>query len=163
MYFVWWFIAIVVMAIGLLGTVLPVVPGAAIIFAAAVGHRIAVGPADGMSWWGIAILAGLTALSFGLDFAASYVGAKYFGATRWGVIGAALGVMVGIFTGFVTLLVAPISGAILGELIGGQRMVKAGKAGWGTFLGNLAGLIGKLAIGLAMVVLFLLNARSPAA
>lgn len=160
---VWWFIAIVVMAIGLIGTVLPAVPGAAIIFAAAVGHRLVVGPVDGMSWWGIAILAGLTLLSFGLDFAASYVGAKYFGATRWGATGAALGVIVGIFTGFITLLIAPIVGAIVGELIGGQRMVKAGKAGWGTLLGNLAGMIGKLAIGLAMVVLFLLNARSPGA
>ena len=161
MHVLWWFVAIVVMAIGLIGTVLPVLPGAAIILAAAVGHRLVVGPDYGMSWWAIAILVALTALSFALDFAASYLGAKYFGATRWGAVGALVGFIVGIFTGFVTLLVAPIVGAITGELIAGQRLIKAGKAGWGTLLGNLAGMTGKLLLGLAMVILFLVNARSP--
>ena len=77
------------------------------------------------------------------------------------MIGAVIGGIVGIFTGFVTLLVAPIIGAIVGELIGGKQMVDAGKAGWGTLLGNLAGMVGKLAIGLAMIVLFLMNAHAP--
>jgi uncharacterized protein len=158
---VWWLLAIVVMAIGLIGTVLPVVPGTTLILAAAVGHRLLVGAESGMSWWAIAILVALTLLSYALAFLSNYVGAKYFGATRWGMAGAAIGVVVCIFTGFVTLLVAPIVGAIIGELIAGKRLINAGKAGWGALLGNLAGMIGQLAIGLAMVILFLMNARSP--
>ncbi len=161
MHHIWWLLAIVVMAVGLIGSVLPVVPGSTIILLAAVGHRFLVGPEFGMSWWALALLLGLTIASYLLDFAASYVGAKYFGATRWGVIGALLGIVVGIFTGFVTLLVAPLLGAIAGELIGGARLVSAGRAGWGALLGNLGGMIGKLAISLAMVALFLMNARSP--
>jgi uncharacterized protein len=158
---IWWFAAVVVMAIGLLGTVLPVVPGTTIILAAAVVHRLVVGAEKGMSWWMIGVLVLLTTITYAIDFAATYVGAKYFGATRWGVIGAVIGGIVGIFTGFVTLLVAPIIGAIAGEMIAGKKMIDAGKAGWGTLLGNLAGMISKLAIGLAMIVLFLMNADAP--
>ena len=157
----WWFAAIVAMAIGLIGTVLPVIPGTTIILAAAVVHRCGVGAENGMSWWGIAGLVLLTLLSYALDFASSYFGAKYFGATRWGVAGAVIGGIIGIFTGFVTLLVLPIAGAILGELIAGKRMISAGKAGWGTLLGTLAGMIGKLGLGLAMVIWWLMAVRSP--
>lgn len=157
----WWFIAIVIMAVGLIGTVLPIVPGTSIILGAALLHRIMVGAEKGMSWWGLGLLVVLTLASYGVEFLSGYVGAKRFGATRWGVAGAVVGGIVGIFTGFVTLLVAPIIGAIVGELIGGKRMVEAGKAGWGTLLGNVAGMVAKLAIALAMVVLFLMNAHSP--
>ncbi|MFN2475104.1 MAG: DUF456 domain-containing protein [Chthoniobacterales bacterium] len=154
----WWFTAIVIMAVGLIGTVVPVVPGTTIILGGAILHRVMVGPEKGMDWFGVSGLVLLALLSYALDFASGYFGAKYFGASRWGVAGAVIGGIVGIFTGFVTLLVLPIVGAIAGELIGGKRLISAGKAGWGTLLGNLAGMIGKLAIGLAMVVWFLLSA-----
>ena len=158
---IWWLTALAVMAIGLVGTVLPVVPGAAIILVAALVHRLMVGPEKGMAWWGIAGLVLLAAVSYGIEFASGYFGAKYFGATRWGVIGAVIGGIVGIFTGFVTLLVAPIIGAIAGEMIAGKKLVAAGKAGWGTLLGNLAGMVAKLAIALAMICWWLLAVPSP--
>lgn len=157
----WWLAAIVVMAIGLIGTVLPVLPGTTIILAAAIVHRLFLGAEEGMSWWGLSGLVGLALLSYGLEFASSYFGAKYFGATRWGVAGAVIGGIIGIFTGFATLLVLPIVGAILGELIAGKRLIKAGKAGWGTLLGSLAGMVGKLAIGLVMVSWWLISVPAP--
>ncbi len=149
------------MALGLLGTVLPVIPGTAIILGAAVIHRVMVGAELGASWWCIGGLVVLTLLSYALDLASGYFGAKYFGATKWGVIGATIGVVVGLFTGFVTLLFAPVIGAVIGEIIAGKRLVTAGKAGWGTLLGNLAGMIGKLVLGLAMVTWWLLSVRAP--
>ena len=103
----------------------------------------------------------LTLISYALDLASSYFGAKYFGATKWGVIGAIIGVLVGLFTGFVTLLFAPVLGAIIGEMMAGKRLVSAGKAGWGTLLGNLAGMIGKMVLGFGMVVWWLLAVHSP--
>lgn len=157
----WWFVAIVIMAVGLVGTVLPVIPGTTIILGAAILHRVMVGPENGMGWVGLGGLVLLALASYALEFASGYFGAKYFGATRWGVVGAVIGGILGLFTGFVTLLVLPIVGAIAGELIAGKRLISAGKAGWGTLLGNLAGMVGKLAIGLAMVVLFLMDAHSP--
>ena len=157
----WWLIAIALMAVGLIGTVLPVLPGTTVILAAAVVHRVMVGAEAGASWWCIGGLIVLTLISYAIDLASGYFGAKYFGATRWGVIGAAVGVVIGIFTGFVTLLFAPVAGAIIGEMLGGKRLGSAGKAGWGTFLGSIAGMLAKVVLGFAMVIWWLLDAQSP--
>ena len=63
----WWLIAIVLMAVGLLGTVLPVVPGTTIILAAAILHQIMLGPGKNLGWWNIAALVLLTLLSYGIE------------------------------------------------------------------------------------------------
>lgn len=157
----WWLVAIVLMAIGLIGTVLPVVPGTAIILAAAVIHRVMLGSEKSVGWWTLGALALLTLLSYLLEMGAGYFGARRFGATKWGTFGAVVGGLVGLFFPFPGLLVGPIIGAVAGELIAGKRLVKAGKAGWGTLLGNLAGMIGKLLIALAMIALFLMTVPSP--
>ena len=78
----------------------------------------------------------LTLTSYALDFPSGYFGAKYFGATKWGMLGAIIGGIVGLFFGFVGLFVGPVVGAIAGEFIAGKRMIDAGRAGWGSLLGN---------------------------
>jgi uncharacterized protein len=159
--FLWWLIAIVLMAVGLIGTLLPVVPGAIIILAAALLHQIMLGSEKSVGWWNIAALVLLTLLSYALEFAGGYFGAKRFGATKWGAFGAMIGAIVGLFYPFPGLIVGPVVGAIGGELIAGKRLVSAGRAGWGTLLGNLAGMLGKLTIALVMVSWFLVTAPAP--
>jgi uncharacterized protein len=159
--FIWWLIAIVLMAIGLIGTLLPVVPGAIIILAAAVLHQIMLGSEKSVGWWNIAALVVLTLLSYALEFAGGYFGAKRFGATKWGAFGATLGAIAGLFFPFPGLIVGPIVGAIAGELVAGKRLISAGRAGWGTLLGNLAGMLGKLTIALVMVSWFLVTTPAP--
>ncbi|HYM98580.1 MAG TPA: DUF456 family protein [Aestuariivirgaceae bacterium] len=149
------------MAVGLLGTVLPVVPGAIIILAAAVLHQIMLGSEKSLGWWNIGVLVLLALLSYALEFAGGYFGAKRFGATKWGAFGAMIGGIVGLFFPFPGLIAGPIVGAIAGELVAGKRLVSAGRAGWGTLLGNLAGMVGKLTIGLVMVSWFLVTAPAP--
>src|SRR5436190_10785654 len=156
-----WFLAVVLMAVGLIGTVLPVVPGAVVILAAAFIHQIMLGTEKSLGWWNIAALALLTMLSYAVEFAAGYFGAKRFGATRWGAFGAMLGAIVGLFFPFPGLIIGPIVGAVAGELLAGKRLVSAGRAGWGTLLGNLAGMLGKLTIGLVMVSWFLVTTPAP--
>lgn len=157
----WWLIAIVLMAIGLLGTVLPVVPGAIIILAAAVLHQVMLGSEKSVGWWNVGVLVVLALLSYALELAGGYFGAKRFGATKWGAFGAMIGGIVGLFFSFPGLIAGPIVGAIAGELVAGKRLVSAGRAGWGTLLGNLAGMVGKLTIGLLMVSWFLVTAPAP--
>ncbi len=157
----WWLTVIVLMAIGLVGTVLPFFPGTTVILAAAVIHRLILGPERSLGWTSLGLLVLLTLISYALDFAASYVGAKRFGATRWGMLGAAVGALIGMFFGIVGLCVGPVIGAILGEIIGGKHLTKASRAGWGALLGNLAGMLAKLIIAFAMVIIFLLTAPSP--
>jgi uncharacterized protein YqgC (DUF456 family) len=100
-------------------------------------------------------------LSYALEFGSGYFGAKRFGATKWGGFGAAIGTIAGLFYPFPGLLVGPLLGAIAGELLAGKRLVSAGRAGWGTVLGNLAGIVAKLVIALAMVCWFLVTVPSP--
>ena len=157
----WWLIAIVLMAVGLIGTVLPIVPGTTIILAAAVIHRVMLGPMKSIGWWSIGVLLLLTLVSYALDFAGGYFGARRFGATKWGVAGAIVGGIIGLFFAFPGLLIGPVVGAFAGEIISGKRLVKAGRAGWGTLLGSITGMIGKLAIGLMMVTWFLVATPSP--
>src|SRR5437868_15237710 len=137
----WWLTAIVLMAIGLIGTVVPAIPGTTIILGAAVIHRLALGPNGSVGWTALLALVALTLITYAVDAAAGYIGATKFGATKWGMIGGVAGALIGLFFGLVGLFVGPVIGAIAGEIIAGQRMVKAGRAGWGTFVGALAGTI----------------------
>lgn len=161
MQLLWWFIAIVLMAIGLIGTILPIFPGTTVILAAAVVHRVMLGPDLSLGWRSLGLLVLLTIVSYALDFGASYFGAKRFGATRWGMVGLFLGAVAGLFFGLPGLLIGPVIGAFAGEIIGGKRLVSAGRAGWGTLLGNLGGMLAKLIIGLVMVGWFLVAVPSP--
>ena len=157
----WWLFAIVLMALGLIGTVIPIVPGTTIILAAAVVHRLVLGADRSLGWSALIAMLVLTLLTYAVDAAAGYLGAKRFGATKWGLIGGAVGALLGLFFGLLGLFVGPVIGAIAGELIGGKEVMKAGRAGWGTFLGGLAGVVAKLFIGLIMIVIFLMNVPSP--
>jgi uncharacterized protein len=157
----WWVITIVLFAVGLIGTIAPVLPGTTIILAAAVIHRIMLGPEKSIGWRTIIVLVLLTLATYAIDILGGYFGAKYFGATKWGTFGAILGALVGLFFGILGLFVGPVIGAIAGEFIAGKRMIDAGRAGWGSLLGNLGAMLGKLVIALAMITIFFLTVPTP--
>jgi uncharacterized protein YqgC (DUF456 family) len=157
----WWLFTVVLFAVGLLGTVVPVLPGTIIVLAGAIIHRIMLGAEKSIGWKTIVVLVMLTLLSYAFDFLGSYFGAKYFGATRWGAFGAIVGALIGLFFGLIGLFVGPVIGALAGEFIAGKRMIDAGRAGWGSLLGNLGATIGKLVIALAMVAIFFMTVPPP--
>ena len=72
----YWTLTLLVMLIGLVGTVVPLLPGTTIILAAAIGHHLLLGPAHSVGWWTIGGLAVLTVLSFIVDFVSGAAGAK---------------------------------------------------------------------------------------
>ena len=156
-----WLIAIILMAVGLIGSVVPVIPGTTIILAAAIIHRLALGPNQSLGWSALIFLILLTLITYAIEAAAGYVGAWKFGATKWGLLGGAIGALAGLFFGLIGLFLGPVVGAIIGEIIAGKQLMKAGRAGWGAFVGSLAATIAKLFIGLIMIVIFLMNVPSP--
>jgi hypothetical protein len=119
------------------------------------------GPAKSISWETIAVLVLLTVASYALDFLSGYFGARYFGATKWGMFGALVGALIGVFFGIIGLFVGPVIGAVTGEFIAGKRMIDAGRAGWGSLLGNLGAMIGKLFIALVMIAIFFMMVPAP--
>jgi uncharacterized protein YqgC (DUF456 family) len=152
----WWFLTLLLMLIGLVGTVLPLIPGAVLILAAAVMHRLALGAEHSVGWATLVALTALMLVAQALDILSGSIGAKYFGATRWGAIGGILGAVVGLFFGLPGLILGPLAGVLTGELLGGKGILPAGRSTFGSVVGATAGIAGKFAIGVIMILWFLL-------
>ena len=157
----WWFFALVLFAVGLIGAVVPILPGTTIILSAAIIPQLMLGAEKSIGWKAIVVLVLLTLLSYAFDFFGSYFGSKRFGATKWGAIGAIVGAVIGLFFGIIGLFAGPVIGAVVGELLAGKRLVDAGRAGWGSLLGNIGAMLAKLIIALAMIMIFLIAVPSP--
>jgi uncharacterized protein YqgC (DUF456 family) len=138
------------MAGGLAGLVLPVLPGAPLLFG---GILLAAWSEDfAYIGWGSLIAAGiLTALAILADFVATAFGARRYGASSRAVLGATIGAVVGLFFGLPGVLVGPFLGAVIGELTVQRDLGSAGRAGFGATVGLALGTAAKLALGFAMI------------
>ena len=145
--------AVVLVIVGLLGTVLPAIPGALLVFAglllAAWADDFArVGPVA------LTIIGVLGLVSWGADFAASVLGARRVGASPQALVGATLGGLLGFFLGFAGMILGPFVGAVAGELIARRELVQAGKVGLGTWLGLVAAAVVKVILAFMMIATF---------
>lgn len=150
-----WIAGAILTVTGLAGMLLPFVPGAPFLFLGLLFGAWA----EGFRYVGIGtllILAGMAALTYLVEFVASILGVKKYGGSRRAIMGAALGGLVGIFLGVPGILLGPFVGAVLGELSLQRSLDQAARAGFGTVVGMAVGVAGKLAIGIAMLGLFLL-------
>ena len=130
------------MLIGIIGCIVPGLPGTPIAYA---GLWIAQASTRVEFSWKILLIWGIVTIVVSvLDYVVPAWGTKKFGGTRWGVWGSTIGVIVGLFFGAVGVIVGPLLGAILGELLGGKELSNALRAGWGSFVGILCGTILKL-------------------
>ena len=153
-------LATVLIVIGLLGTVLPALPGLPLVFA---GMLLAAWAGDFQQIGAttLVILGLLTVLSMVIDFWANAIGAARMGASRKAVIGSLIGTVAGLFLGLVGVIVGPFIGALLGELLhrrslAGTDMGDAAKIGFGTWMGILFGTVLKLTLAFAMLGIFAL-------
>jgi hypothetical protein len=147
-------LAALLVVAGLVGTILPVLPGALLVF----GGLFLAAWADGFArvgTVGLGIIAALGLLALAVDFAASVLGAKRVGASPQALAGAALGGLVGLFLGIPGLILGPFLGAVAGELLARRGLLQAGKVGLGTWLGLLFAAVAKLALAFLMVATFL--------
>jgi uncharacterized protein len=149
-------LALLVMVIGLIGSVVPGLPGTPLILLAAVGHRLYFG-LTGPSNLTLVVLVVLTLVSLVFEFLASVLGAKKFGSTWRGALGAVIGGLAGLFFVPIGIFVGPFLGAMLFEMMGGKEYKKAANAGLGAVVGLLLGIIGKFSIGVMMTILFAVN------
>ncbi len=148
-----WLLAVLLVLIGLIGLVLPAVPGAPVLFFG----LVAAAWAEDFIYVGVGTLVALgvmAALTYAVDFAATAFGAKRFGASPRAVIGAAIGALLGIFLGVLGVLIGPFVGAVIGELSTRRDLAAAGRAGIGATIGLAIGAAAKLALGVAMIGVF---------
>ena len=148
-----WIVAVLLIVIGVAGTVLPALPGAILVFA---GIALAAWIDDftRISGWTVGVLGMLTLVAWGADYVAAAMGAKKAGASKQAVIGAALGTIAGIFTGLIGLVFMPLVGAAVGEFVAQQDLKRAGKVGVATWIGLAIGTIAKVVIVFVMVGVF---------
>ncbi len=138
------------LAAGVAGVVLPILPGSLFLVAgtalvAWAGHFTRVG------WGMIALSAVIAALVWIVDLAASALGAKAFGASRWSVLGASIGLVVGLFLGPLGVVLGPVVGAVAFELARNPDLSRALKAGVGAVLGLVLGNAVKIALAFVLV------------
>jgi uncharacterized protein YqgC (DUF456 family) len=149
----YWLLAILLVAIGLAGVVLPAIPGAPLLFgglflAAWVEDFVYVGK------WTLVILGLLALLTYGVDFWATMFGAKRFGASKRAITGALIGTLVGLFLGLPGVLFGPFIGAVIGELSARRKLEDAARAGFGATIGLVLGVGLKVALALSMIGIF---------
>lgn len=144
-------------ALGLLGTLLPILPGTVLAFGGIVLHKAWVGEAS-VPWSFVLFALLLTVLTLLVDAWGSWWGARRFGASWKGAMGAVLGGLGGlVFFGLPGLLMGPILGAILFELLDCRSAPEATRAGLGTLLGAVLAFFIKLGLTVAMVAGFYLS------
>ena len=146
-------LAAILVVLGVLGTVLPVLPGILFVFG---GLFLAAWAQDfaRVGVVGLSIIGIMAIVAFGADFVTTLLGAKRVGASPKALIGAAIGGFIGVFFGLPGIIVGPFIGAIAGELLARGGWRQATKAGVGTALGLLFAAVAKLVIAFVMIGTF---------
>ncbi len=148
-----WILCFVCVLVGVVGTILPMLPGAPLVFLGLLFGAWA-NDFEKVGWIPLTILAALTAFTFVIDFIATKIGVVKTGASSLAAIGAMIGMVLGIFFGFIGVFVFPFVGAVLGEYIVKRDAIQAGKVGLGTWLGMVIAIAAKLGINFAMIGIF---------
>ena len=136
-------IAIILLIAGIVGCIVPALPGVPLSYVALwlirftdkgdeISNRILI-------IWGI-----VTILVTILDYVIPVWGTKRFGGSKWGVWGSTIGLIAGLFLGPWGVILGPFVGAVVFELLGGKPSREAIRARWGSFIGLLSGTIIKL-------------------
>lgn len=139
---------------GLVGSVLPALPGTVLILAGTLLHAVVTG-FDPIGPGRLAILAVLTVIAYALDHVAGALGVKHFGGSPWAIAGAVVGALVGLFFGLPGLLLGPLLGSLGAEYVYTRQLNVSARAALGTVVGLLVGAVAKVGLGLAMIGLFL--------
>jgi len=149
-----WIVAVVMVIVGLIGVVLPALPGHMLIFAGLVVGAWAEGFTR-VGVWTLVVLGLMALASYGVDFVAVALGAQRLGASPRAMTGAALGTLAGLFFGLPGVIIGPFVGAVIGELTTHRDFGKAGKAGVAAWIGFAIGTAVKVGIAFLMIGIFL--------
>jgi uncharacterized protein YqgC (DUF456 family) len=110
-------VTLLVMFLGLLGSVLPGLPGVPLIFAAVLVYAYVTG-FEVVGALVLVLLGFFALLAFIADLLFTAYGARRFGASNWGTIGGAIGGLVGALLGTLFFGVGALFGLLVGSIVG---------------------------------------------
>jgi len=144
------------MLTGLVGCVLPAMPGHFLIFLGCVCVEWQSSQQHEVGFIGWTVLVLLLLLSYVLNFLTGSLGARAFGASKWGMFGGTIGAIIGILGGFAGILLGGVLGTIVAELLFSKKEVlPAAKSGLGNLFGTISSIIIGLCLGLLMIGYFI--------
>jgi uncharacterized protein YqgC (DUF456 family) len=144
------------MILGILGSLLPALPGPPISWVGLLLLYLC--PGIEKNYWILGITLVIAVVIAILDYIIPAKGTKRFGGSKYGIWGTNIGLIVGIFApipfGFI---IGPFVGALIGELIYDRKdSTRATKAAIGSFVGFLAGTFIKFVVSIAYLGLFIM-------
>lgn len=147
-------IGIVLLIVGLIGSVAPVLPGPPIAYVSLLLLQFT--NKQPFSTLFLILMAAVVVIVTVLDYVIPTIGTKKFGGSRYGAWGCIIGTLAGLFM-FPPLgiIIMPFVGAFIGEMIYDNNFQNALKAAFGSFLGFLGGTIMKLVVCVVMIVAFM--------
>lgn len=139
---VWLVIGLIMMGVGILGCILPLLPGPPLCFLALLIQQLRSDtPFTSKFLW---IWAGITVAVTALEYIIPVVSTKRFGGSNYGLWGCTIGLIAGFWFGPVGIILGPFVGAFIGEVLATSNSQQALKAAWGSFIGFLLGTLLKL-------------------
>ncbi|MFO7719751.1 MAG: DUF456 domain-containing protein [Gillisia sp.] len=148
------FLAAFLMVIGILGSFLPVLPGVPISWVGLLVFYLA--PSVPVNYWFLGITFFIAVLIYALNLIIPAMGTKRYGGSKFGMIGATLGLVIGLFSPIpFGVIIGPFLGAFIGELINKSNRKSALKAAYGSFIGFLASSFMELVVAFSFLMLFL--------
>lgn len=133
-------IGIILLVIGLVSCILPPLPGPPIAYGALALAYFGLEKTNNLPLWLLVIYAVIIIIVSIIDYLIPVWSTKKFGGTKAGIRGCFIGIVVGvIFSPFggISIVICPFLGALIGELIDGQKFSTAIKSGIGSFVGFL--------------------------
>jgi len=149
-----WTVSALAIVAGLAGLVVPMLPGAPLLFA---GLWLAAW-LDGYAKVGVGVvvlLGLLAALAWVVDYVAAVIGVRRVGASGLAMVGAGLGAVLGLLAGLPGLILGPIVGAVAGEWVARRDAQHAGRAGLAAGLAFVVAMAAKIGVAAAMLAVFL--------
>ena len=142
---IWIIISGALIVVGIIGCIVPVIPGPPIGFIGLLLLQLKETPPFSTGF--LVIWAVLTVSVTILDYIVPAYGTKKFGGSKYGMWGSIIGLFWGLFL-FPPLgiIIGPFAGAVIGEMIKGKKFNKALRSGFGSFIGFVAGIFMKLAV-----------------
>ncbi len=142
--------------VGLIGTLMPVLPGAPVIWLGMLAYGLIAGFDNlGMTFFVIQALLALSVM--GVDYLFAVMGSHYFGGSKAALWGAAAGLLIGVFFFPIGLLLGPFIGATLADLLFRRQTGRAIKSGFGATLGFWGAVPIKLALETVMILWFIVR------
>jgi len=157
--FGWFAAALLLVVLGVIGSVLPLLPGLPLVLAGVWVYALGTGFSGGIGVGHVVVYTLIAGAAIGLSTLSNVIGVRAAGGSKRAMLGAAIGLVAGlVLAGPVGVLVGPFIGAVLFELVGGRAARKALRSGLGAAVGLLAGRVMEFAVAVGLGASFVLSA-----